>query len=441
MKIKQPKLFPLALAAFIILLLVACGPAEGIPEEAGNETAEEAELEESDETGSESGESAAPSSSVTIDPSWPSTTTSSGLTYIEVEAGSGDKPQPNDIVGVHYAGTLEDGTEFDSSYSRGEPIQFPLGVGQVIPGWDEGIAMMQPGGKAILIIPPELAYGEQGAGGIIPPNATLTFEVELVSISPPPPTPTPLPPPVSVDESDYTVTDSGLKYFVLQEGDGDAPEDLGIVTVHFDGWLEDGTSLGSSKATGQPITFSIGRNEIMDGWDEAIALMQVGERTQFIIPPELGFGEEGSGGVIPPNATLIFELELVDVQPPPPPPTEVDEADFTETESGLKIAVLEEGGGATPLSGQLVSVHYRGWLEDGLQFDASYDRDQPFEFILGTGSVIQGWDEGVALMQVGDKVQLVIPSELAYGPSGSGRIPPDSTLIFEIELLSIDNNE
>lgn len=429
MKFKQPIILRIAIAA-IVLLLAACGPAGGIPTDTNDETMEDAAHGESSTESEEA-------SNASLETDEPSTTTDSGLQYIEVEAGSGDKPIPGDIVTVHYVGTLEDGTEFDSSYSRGDPISFPLGMGQVIPGWDEGISLMQPGGKAILIIPPELAYGAQGAGNVIPPNSTLRFEVELVSISPPPPTPTPLPPPISVDEGDYTVTDSGLKYFVLQEGNGEQAEDLGIVTIHFDGWLEDGTSLGSSRLNGQPIIFSLGRGEIMEGWDEAIALMTVGERTQFVIPPELGFGEEGSGGVIPPNATLIFEMELVEVQPAPPPPTEVDESEFTETESGLKIAILQEGDGETPVEGQIVEVHYSGWLEDGLQFDTSYDRNETFEFVLGTGSVIPGWDEGVSLMRVGDKAQLVIPSNLAYGPSGSGRIPPDSTLIFEVELLSI----
>ncbi len=101
-------------------------------------------------------------------------TTDSGLQYTETVAGDGPAPQPGDIVSVHYTGTLEDGTKFDSSHDRGEPIQFTLGKGMVIRGWDEGIALMNVGGKATLVIPPELAYGERGAGnGVIPPNATL----------------------------------------------------------------------------------------------------------------------------------------------------------------------------------------------------------------------------------------------------------------------------
>lgn len=108
--------------------------------------------------------------------------TQSGLEYIEVEAGTGAQAAAGKVVSVHYTGKLQDGKVFDSSITRGEPITFPLGRGNVIKGWDEGIALMKVGGKAQLIIPPNLAYGENGASAVIPPNATLVFEVELVSI-------------------------------------------------------------------------------------------------------------------------------------------------------------------------------------------------------------------------------------------------------------------
>ena len=104
----------------------------------------------------------------------------------------------------------------------------------------------------------------------------------------------------------------------------------------------------------------------------------------------------------------------------------------------MKLEKLNSGNGATPKQGDTVTVHYTGWLTDGTKFDSSVDRDEPFSFVLGTGQVIQGWDQGVASMRVGDKARLTIPPELAYGQSGyPGAIPPNATLVFEVELLSI----
>ena len=109
-------------------------------------------------------------------------TTKSGLQYVVLKKGDGPKPQKGDVVEVHYVGTLEDGTKFDSSIDRGQPLEFPVGVGKVIPGWDEALLMMNVGDKWKLIIPPDLAYGERGYPGVIPPNSTLIFDVELLGI-------------------------------------------------------------------------------------------------------------------------------------------------------------------------------------------------------------------------------------------------------------------
>ena len=109
-------------------------------------------------------------------------TTDSGLQYTDVVEGTGAMPQAGQRVTVHYTGTLEDGTKFDSSRDRGRPFTFQIGVGQVIKGWDEGVATMRVGGQRQLVIPAELGYGSRGAGGVIPPNATLLFDVELLRI-------------------------------------------------------------------------------------------------------------------------------------------------------------------------------------------------------------------------------------------------------------------
>ena len=108
--------------------------------------------------------------------------TESGLRYQIIQEGNGAKAEKGKQVAVHYKGQLVDGTVFDSSYKRNEPIEFPIGVGQVIPGWDEGIQLLKVGDKARLVIPSHLGYGSRGAGGVIPPNATLIFDVELMNV-------------------------------------------------------------------------------------------------------------------------------------------------------------------------------------------------------------------------------------------------------------------
>jgi len=235
-------------------------------------------------------------------------TTESGLKYEDLVVGTGDSPNKGDNVIVHYTGWLEDGTKFDSSVDRGEPFEFPLGMGRVIRGWDEGVASMKIGGKRKLTIPSELGYGARGAGNVIPPNAILVFDVELIDVK------------AAFKDTDFDlpgkelVSDTGLRSIVHIEGSGPKPVVGQTILAHYTGLLEDGTKFDSSHDRGRPFEFNVGEGKVIQGWDEAFLDMNAGEKRTLIIPPDLGYGERGAGRVIPPNATLIFEVELIEIK-------------------------------------------------------------------------------------------------------------------------------
>lgn len=437
MKQQMNKLMWLLAATLLLVFAVACGPATPTPPEQPDTEMSESEA-PADEESSEEPSGVFDAELPTPEPLEPvvldgATVTDSGLQYLETEAGTGPAPQAGDIITLHFVGTLADGTVFGDTYGTDQPVVVVYGREQLLPGWEEGIGLMKEGGKAKIVIPPELGFGEQPVGAI-PPNSELIMDLELLSVTAPPE-------PTAVDEEDMETTDSGLMYYDIEEGDGDTPETGGTVTTEFTLWVreEDGDRFIVSSADNQPITFRIGALDVVfAGWDEGVSTMQQGGKRLLVIPADIALGDAG-GGDIPPGATLVMEVELTDVQPAPEPIVmeEVDPDDYEETESGLKYFDIVEGDGPTPEAGQIVVVHYTGWLEDGTQFDSSVERGQPFSFPLGQGSVIPGWDEGLSTMKVGGKRQLLIPSDLAYGDSGSGPIPPGATLIFDVELLEI----
>jgi len=358
-------------------------------------------------------------------------TTESGLQFLELVAGDGRAPASGDMITMHFVGTLPDGTTFVDSKEGEEPITVIFDREQLLPGWEEGVAMMTAGGKAKMVLPSELAFGEQGYG-MVPPNSQIILEVELLSVEA-------TPQPTDVPQADYLSTENGVEYYDITEGEGDEAVPNSIVTTEFTLWVqgEDSNDFILSSTYREPVTFVLGRGDtVFPGWEDGVLNMRLGGKRQLVIPPEMAFGEQGATS-IPPNATIIMEVELIEMHEPVAM-TEVDEGDLITTESGLKYFDIVEGEGESPAEGETVVVHYSGWLEDGQLFDSSIERGSPFSFVIGTGNVIPGWDEGVATMKVGGKRQLVIPADLAYGETGSGGvIPPGATLIFDVELLEI----
>lgn len=220
----------------------------------------------------------------------------------------------------------------------------------------------------------------------------------------------------------------GLSYVDSVKGDGPEVQADDFVQIHYSGWLyENGqktTKFDSSLDRGEPISFPLGRSFVIPGWEKGVPGMHVGGKRTLLISPDLAFGAQGRPPVIPANATLMFDVEVVDL------PT-------------IHKEILVEGTGAAAEPGDQVSVHYSGWLwengQKGQLFDTSISRGQPYNFTLGAGAVIPGWDLGLEGMKVGTKAQLIIPAPMAYGSRGFGQdIPPNSTLCFEVELVSIE---
>lgn len=356
-------------------------------------------------------------------------TTASGLQYIVLEAGPADgvRPALGDRVKVHYTGWLENGTEFDSSRSRGTPAQFVLG--RVIPGWNEGLALMTVGARHKLVIPAALGYGEKGAGGVIPPNANLTFDVELLGVEKGPTF-------VAPDPDKLAATGSGLKVQVVDEGKGDALAETDRVELQYAVWTPAGVSVMSYLDERGPVRVGIGELR-MPFMRELLLKLKDGGSCLALVPAATAFPQQK-----PPTlgdaADCVWMMKVVRVLKPMPLPEYKASAPdkLTKTASGLQYEVLTEGTGKQPTANDTVAVHYIGWLQDGKVFDSSYGRGEPAEFpLLG---VIRGWTEGVQLMKVGAVYQFVIPPDLAYGEAGAPpNIPGNATLTFRIELLEV----
>ncbi len=357
-------------------------------------------------------------------------TTASGLKYSILQKGDGERaPKMGERVTVHYTGWLEDGTKFDSSRDNGKPFAFVLGVGQVIKGWDEGVALMTKGTRCKLTIPYDLAYGEDGRPPRIPAKATLIFDVELLSFEA-------MPEFKAGVKDKQKKTESGLVYELLKEGTGDKLKAEQSFELRYAFWNSEGKLL---EATEQNDATIKGLVESMNYkfLQEAPLLMRVGDRMRFEVPPALLFGATERGPDLPANSVTIWELELMSARTPPKLPDFVmpKAEELKTTASGLQYMVVKEGEGAKPTASSQVTVHYAGWLPDGKLFDASYNRGETATFPLG--NVIKGWTEGLQLMKVGSIYKFVIPAKLAYGAGGQGPIPPNATLVFHVELIEV----
>jgi FKBP-type peptidyl-prolyl cis-trans isomerase len=234
--------------------------------------------------------------------------TASGLKYEVLAAGEGDPPRPDQGVQVEFAVWSDQGTHILSTGADGHVLTgMCAGLRLTRDGekfLEEAVQLMKPGARYRFEVPPGLCWGSKGIAPRVPPNAITIWELRLMKINDVPKFEKP-------DPEKMIKRESGLQYEVLEEGTGKSPTRKDRVTVHYTGYLENGTVFDSSLARAEPATFSLGR--VIAGWTEGLQLMKEGAKYRFTIPPELGYGPQGSPPVIPPNATLIFVVELIKV--------------------------------------------------------------------------------------------------------------------------------
>jgi peptidylprolyl isomerase len=389
-----------------------------------------------------------------------------------VKEGSGDTIRAGQLIQVHYKGfllaDLKDSTKvadstatsadtskakqdvavdsseaeptgprpFADSYESGEPLEFTIGMGQVIAGWDKGLIGMKVGEVRKLTVPFQMAYGENSLEGI-PPYSDLYFEVELVHAE------KPMEPdkfPANVDNLKWKDAAKGLKVYDEKVGAGKPAVAGAVLKTHYTGWLLNGRKFGSSKDLGKPLSVIMGAGKMIKGWEQGLDGMREGGVRWFKISPSMGYGATAYA-MIPSNSTLVFRVELVSSEVDEEIAAQMDFFPDTTTlalengSEGLRYAIVKPGEGEPAKSGSTVKVHYTGWLVNGYKFDSSRDRGQPFAFPLGGGRVIRGWELGVQGMLPGEKRILIVPPGLGYGSRAAGPIPGGSTLIFAVEYL------
>uniref|UniRef100_A0AAY5KQ33 peptidylprolyl isomerase n=1 Tax=Esox lucius TaxID=8010 RepID=A0AAY5KQ33_ESOLU len=316
--------------------------------------------------------------------------------------------QTGDFVRYHYNGTFTDGKKFDSSHERGAPFSGQVGLGRLITGLDRGVQGMCVNERRKVTVPPHLAYGSVGAGDVIPPDTVLVFDVVLLDIW-------------NSEDKVQTRTLSKpetCKRFV---------EATDFVRYHYNGTLLNGVPFDSSHSRNGTYDTYVGMGYLIKGMDEGLIGMCVGETRTIIIPPFLAYEEKGYGTVIPSQATLVFEVLLVDLFNP-------------KDDIVVDVKEVPETCTRKTVVGDYIRYHYNGTFQDGSIFDTSYQRNSTYNTYIGMGYVIAGMDKALQGVCIGEKRRVVLPPHMAYGEKGTGGIIPGSAvLVFDIQVIDFHN--
>ncbi|XP_068193820.1 peptidyl-prolyl cis-trans isomerase FKBP10 [Antennarius striatus] len=316
-----------------------------------------------------------------------------------------------DFVRYHFNGSLfANGKKFDSSHDRGKAFVSQVGLGRLIMGMDRGLQGMCVNERRRIIIPPHLAYGSVGTGGVIPPDAVLVYDVLLLDVWNP------------ADEVD-------IRTLHKPPACKRTAAATDFIRYHYNGTLLTGAPFDSSYSRNATYDTYLGQGDIIKGMDQGLLGMCVGEIRFIIVPPFLAYGGNGSGSHIPPHATLVFEVLLVDVFNP-------------KDELMVEVKEVPEGCSRRTVKGDFIRYHYNGSFQDGTAFDSSYQRNSTYNTYVGMGYVIPGIDKALQGLCMGEKRRVIVPPHMAYGGEGVGDlIPGSAVLVFDIHVIDFHNPE
>uniref|UniRef100_A0A8V0ZR74 peptidylprolyl isomerase n=1 Tax=Gallus gallus TaxID=9031 RepID=A0A8V0ZR74_CHICK len=314
--------------------------------------------------------------------------------------------QMGDFIRYHYNGTFKDGKKFDSSYDRGATVAGVVGVGRLITGMDRGLQGMCVNERRHLIVPPHLGYGSIGVAGLIPPDATLYFDVVML---------------------DIWNKDDKLQITTLAKPEhcNRTVENSDFVRYHYNGTLLDGTPFDSSYSKDSTYDTYVGTGWLIKGMDQGLQGVCIGERRRVVVPPHLAYGENGVGNKIPGSAVLIFDVHIIDFHNPDDPVE-------------IETVHRPEGCNVTTRDRDFIRYHYNCSLLDGTRLFSSHDYEKPQEVTLGANKVIEGLNSGLLGMCVGERRVLIVPPHLGHGESGARGVPGSAVLRFEVELISLE---
>jgi FKBP-type peptidyl-prolyl cis-trans isomerase len=383
-------------------------------------------------------------------------------------------------------GKGKDTTLFDSKKQMGTPVRFQIPRSDFKGDIYEGIKMMSAGDSASFMISADSLFLKTFKMAKRPPmidsNSFINFYVHLLTVDSP----------ISLQKKEaeslqnYLTTNkvtvqpspSGIYYIETAPGKGMKIDTGCGVKIQFKVSLTDGKQIFSTYDRPEPVSFQYGKRFDTPGLEEAIGWMKKGTKATVIVPSKMAFGEQGRGTIVPPYSSIVYNVEIMDVvtkaefekeQAVKKAAAEKEQASKKKddqmkndnakgnessmiqkylndnkitvkpTASGLYYVERVKGKGPRAMAGKKVRVSYTGRLLNGKTFDSSVGKNPPYyEFVLGTGVVIKGWDEGIAMMNKGGKATLVIPSSLGYGDRGMGAdITPYSPLMFDVELVDV----